>query len=131
MKNRKSKVFEDLARRALENEIGCSLDELEIDINGKGKKFDLVNIQNQVVGDVKNYTITRSGNTPSAKISTLNEYVWLMGLVEKFSKKKWRKILVIGEDKKFVEYYIRIFERWLDNIEIFFFDSKKGLVKMR
>lgn len=39
LSNNKSKVFEDLARRALENEVGRSLDALRIDINGKGKKL--------------------------------------------------------------------------------------------
>ena len=64
----------------------------------KVKNFDLVNTENKVVGDVKHYKTTAGGNRPSAKISILNEYVWIMQMLEKFEGVKWRKLFVVGED---------------------------------
>ena len=76
--------FEENARRAIEEKLKIELPSGKVNINGKYKNFDLVNLENKVVGDVKNYKTTSGGNRPSAKFSVLNEYVWLMQLLEKF-----------------------------------------------
>ena len=90
--------FEENARKAIEEELKMKLPSQKVAINGKFKNFDLVNLENKVVGDVKHYKMTSGGNRPSAKFSTLNEYVWLMQLLEKFENTKWKKLFVIGED---------------------------------
>jgi len=124
-------TFEILARKAIEEKLGVSLNEYGVDINGKKKKFDLVNKEKCIVGDVKNYRLTKSGNNPSAKFSILNEYVWLMQLLEKHSGKKWTKLFVIGEDYEMVKKYIQIYDAWLDDVEIYFFSRESGLKKVR
>lgn len=123
--------FENIARKAIENELGCILNGGKININGKVKDFDLLNIDEKIVGDIKHYKMTDGGNNPSAKISTLNEYAWLMQKLEQYEKQKWRKIFVIGEDLNLVKKYISTFDALLDDIEIYHCTADAKLVKMR
>lgn len=123
--------FENVARKALEDELGCILNGGKININGKVKDFDLLNIDENIVGDVKHYKMTSGGNNPSAKFSVLNEYSWLMQKLEQYQKQKWKKIFVIGEDLTVVKKYISTFDAWLDDIEIYFCDADGKLTKMR
>jgi len=122
--------FENNARKEIESELNISLPSGKIVINGKFKNFDLLNEEEKVVGDVKHYKTTSGGNRPSAKFSILNEYVWLMQLLEKFDGHKWRKLFVIGEDLEMVKKYIDEFEKWLGDIEFFFYSENSGLKKI-
>lgn len=121
--------FETQARKAIEKELGVELVSKGIDINGKIKHFDLVNESEKIVGDVKNYATTKAGNIPVAKFSTLNEYVWQMGLLEKYSAQHWRKIFVIGEDLEMIKKYVKIFDKWLEDVEIYYFRSALSALK--
>ena len=123
--------FENIARKLIESELGIILNSGKISINGKTKDFDLLNIDEKIVGDIKHYKMTSGGNNPSAKFSVLNEYAWLMQKLEQFDNQKWKKIFVIGQDRKVVEKYISTFDLWLDDIEIYFCDSDSTLEKMR
>jgi len=123
--------FENVARKAIENELETILNGGKININGKVKDFDLLNIDENIVGDIKHYKMTSGGNNPSAKFSVLNEYSWLMQKLEQYQKQKWRKIFVVGEDQVMIKKYISTFDAWLDDIEIYFCDAKGKLTKMR
>jgi len=123
--------FEKEARLAIEQELGFSLPSKKVAINGKYKNFDLVNLENKIIGDVKHYKTTSGGNRPSAKFSTINEYVWLMQMLEKFDGKKWRKLFVVGEDLKMLNAYVNEFDNWLDDIEFYYFSVKTGIRKIR
>ena len=121
--------FENMARNAIEGEIGCILNGGKISITGKIKRFDLLNADKRIVGDIKHYSMTAGGNNPSAKFSTLNEYAWLMQRLEQYQKQKWRKIFVIGEDPTVVKIYASTYGAWLDDIEIYFCDAKGRLAR--
>ncbi len=124
--------FERQARDALAKHLGVELRVDKIDINGKLKSFDIVNKSQRIVGDAKNYETTSGGNTPSAKISTLNEYCWFMQMVEKYNPPgRWRKLLVIGEDKGLVQNYVKRHNKWIDDIEIYYFSYKNGIERVR
>jgi len=123
--------FEKSARVAIEQELEMSLSSGKVNINGKFKNFDLVNIENKVVGDVKYYKTTSGGNRPSAKFSIMNEYVWLMQLLEKFENSKWRKLFVVGEDLPMIKNYIKEFDCWLGDIEFYFYADNKKILKIR
>ncbi len=123
--------YESKARKAMEKLMNVQLSSVKIAINGKFKNFDLINLEHKIVGDIKHYTMTSGGNRPSAKFSVLNEYVWLMGLLEKYDNKPWKKLFVIGEDRRMADLYIREFDRWLDDIEFYFYSEKTGVVKIR
>ena len=127
-----SAEFERQARAALAKHMGVELYSDKISINGKLKSFDIVNKSKKIVGDVKNYRITSGGNRPSAKISILNEYCWFMQMVEKYNQpERWRKLFVIGEDKRMVRDYVRCHDAWLDDIEIYYFSGKTGIERIR
>ena len=123
--------FEENARRAIEERLKIELPSGKVNINGKYKNFDLVNLENKVVGDVKNYKTTSGGNRPSAKFSVLNEYAWLMQLLEKFDNIKWKKLFVVGEDLDMIKQYIKEFDKWLDDIEFYYYSEQKGISKIR
>ena len=123
--------FEIKARKAIEDELGIQLSSQKVNINGKFKNFDLVNTENKVVGDVKHYKTTAGGNRPSAKISIINEYVWIMQLLEKFDNTKWRKLFVVGEDMEMIKKYIIEFEQWLGDIEFYYYSENTGIKKIR
>ncbi len=123
--------FEIKARKAIESELGIQLSSAKVDINGKFKSFDLVNTENKVVGDVKHYKTTSGGNRPSAKFSTLNEYAWLMQLLEKYDNTKWKKLFVVGEDMEMIKKYITEFDKWLGDIEFYYFSENLGIKKIR
>ena len=124
--------FEESARDALAEYLGVDLCEDRIDINGKWKKFDIVNQSEKIVGDVKNYKTTEGGYRPSAKFSVINEYCWLMQMIEKYNPtEKWRKLFVIGEDKEMLLQYVKEFDVLLDDIEFYYFSYKDGIEKIR
>lgn len=111
------KEFEKQARMAAEKKFGICLPQDRVDIKGKWKGFDLVNIREKYVGDVKHYSYTRTGNRPAAKFSTANEYVWLL---QKLGK-GFRKFLIMGEDEKLVRRYVAEFSPWLEDVQIYFY----------
>ena len=115
----------------MEKDLGMRLPSARLDVGGKYKSFDLVNRSQKVVGDIKNYKTTAGGNRPSAKISVLNEYVWLMERLEEFDGNKWRKLLVIGEDVRMVLNYVEEFKALLGDVEIYFFSRDKGLKRIK
>jgi len=123
--------FEENARMALEKELGVVLSSDKISICGKYKSFDLVNLENKIVGDVKHYKITSGGNRPSAKFSILNEYAWIMQLLEKSDGSKWKKLFVIGEDLEMLKKYIAEFNNWLGDIEFYYYSDKTGIKKIK
>lgn len=113
-------AFEIAARRIFKKKFGRALPPRKVFIQGKEKGFDLVSKNEKIVGDCKHYRNTKSGNIPSAKRSILNEYVWIL---QKLSKDV-RKFLVIGEDYKMAERYVRDFCPWLEGVQVYFY--KRG-----
>ena len=122
--------FHKIARKAMEEETGCTLDCGEIKINGKPKRFNLLNVDERIVGGIKQYYKTVSDNSPEGKLSTLGEYAKLMQRLEQDTKQKWRKLLVIV-DPAVIKTYITRNDAWLDDIEIYLCDEKGRLTKYR
>ena len=118
---------EEEARRALTELLGIPLTKEKLLIFGKRKEFDLVNIKARVVGDVKRYTT----KNPTAEMKEISEYVWLMEKLEASTKWKWRKIIVGAGERSIFEKYVRNYDAWLGDVEIFFLNSKRKLHKLR
>ena len=127
----KSKKFEEIARNAIQKKLGCKLNNGKLNITGKDKNFDLVNENKRIVGDVKHYSMTKGGNIPSAKFSTLNEYAWLMQRLERSTNLKWKKIFVIGADKPLVKKYIKTYGKWLDDIEVYYCSERGEINRIK
>lgn len=115
------KKFEEQARLATQKKFGVQLPSEKVNIHGKWKNFDLVNMRGRYVGDVKHYSYTQTGRRPSAKFSTLNEYVWIL---QKLGK-RFTKFLVIGEDEQLVRKYVSEFKPWLKDVSIYFYKQGK------
>ena len=123
MKKTPWKDFEEKARICLQRRFKCSLSNEKVFINGKGKKLDLVNKKLKIAGDVKNYCNTKGGNSPEAKRSILNEYVWILQKLPK----RWKKLIVLGEDISMAKNYIRDYDPWLNGVTFYFYHRKSGL----
>jgi len=118
------RIFEDRIRELLEEFYKTKFPKDEIvNINGKGKKFDFVDLQNNIVGDCKYYSFTKTGKRPSAKFSILNEYIWLLQKLPE----TWKRFIVIGKDELLVRKYVHEYLPWLDGVTIYFSDGEKQL----
>ncbi|MEM4736885.1 MAG: hypothetical protein QXD41_03360 [Nitrososphaeria archaeon] len=120
---------EEIAKRVMERHFGIKLEKKNVNIFGKYKEFDLVNIENCIVGDVKHYSF--KGINPSSEFTNLSEYCWLMEKLEKWSGKKWKKFIVGLGNKETFEKYVKQYGPWLGDIEIYFIDDNEKLMILR
>ena len=120
---------ENVAREVMEKYLGVKLEKRRLNIFGKYKEFDLVNVEDAIVGDVKYYTF--KGAIPSAQFSAISEYVWLMEKLEQSSGRKWRKFIVGLGNRSTFEKYVKIYNPWLGDVEIYFIDDDGKLEVLR
>ena len=91
--------------------------------------FDLSNGNKSIVIECKNYTWTKAGNVPRAKISTINEAV----LYFSFLDANVRKILCLKKSvhpkrqETLAEYYVRTYGHLLRDITVYEIDGDKKL----
>lgn len=120
---------EAIARKVMEKYLGVKLEKKKLNIFGKYKEFDLVNIEKGIVGDVKFYTF--KGGVPAAQFSNISEYVWLMEKLEQSSGRKWRKFIVGLGNRNTFESYAKRYGPWLGDVEIYFIDDNGKLIELR
>ena len=132
---KKGDDFRDLVIPILEKELNTILKpEVKISI-GEPKiehAFDLANENKSIVIECKNYTWTKAGNVPSAKVSTINEAV----LYFSFLDANVRKILCLKKSvhpkrqNTLAEYYVRAYGHLLRDITVYEVDDDKKLKKI-
>ena len=132
---KKGDVFRDLSIPILEKELNTILKpEVKISI-GEPKiehAFDLANENKSIVIECKNYTWTKAGNVPRAKISTINEAV----LYFSFLDANVRKILCLKKSvhpkrqETLAEYYVGTYGHLLRDITVYEIDNDKKLKKL-
>ena len=132
---KKGDDFRDLAMPILEKELNTILKpDVKISI-GEPKTehaFDLANENKSIVIECKNYTWTKAGNVPSAKVSTINEAV----LYFSFLDANVRKILCLKKSvhpkrqETLAEYYVRAYGHLLRDITVYEIDDDKKLKKL-
>ena len=132
---KKGDGFRDLAMPILEKELNTALKpEVKISI-GEPKiehAFDLANENKSIVIECKNYTWTKAGNVPSAKVSTINEAV----LYFSFLDANVRKILCLKKSvqpkrqETLAEYYVRAYGHLLRDITVYEIDENTQEIKM-
>lgn len=94
--------------------------------------FNLANENNSIVIECKNYILTKAGNVPREKISTINEAV----LYFSFLDANVRKILCLKKSvhpkrqETFAEYYVRAYGHLLRDITVYKIDDDKKLKKL-
>ena len=77
--------------------------------------FDCVSENKEIVAECKCYTWTDSGNSPSAKLSKLNEAAFYMSFLPKITKKiiVMSKADHISKKETLAEYYFRLYRHLL------------------
>jgi len=126
--SQESKLFERLVSDLLcqkFKEIFFQGQPLLIGFPPKKHRFDLVNKTKSVVVECKNIAFTKSGNVPSAKISTLNEAAYFLS----FLPNTTTKIIAIkrserGKRETLAEYYYRTNRHLLNGIDIYEIDKE-------
>ncbi len=113
---KEAKIFEGETREYLSSKFKTNFEEREIIVGKTKKKFDLVSEDSQWVGDVKYY---KNIQTPSAKFSTISEYVWLL---EKVKAKN--KFIVFGKDREVPERWLSRFGSLVKEVKFYYFDGK-------
>jgi len=116
---KEARIFEDKTRKYFGSKFKTNFEEKEIIVGKTKKKFDLVSEDNQWVGDVKYY---KNIQTPSAKFSTIAEYVWLL---EKVKAKN--KFIVFGNDREVPERWLLRFGSLVKEVKFYYFDGKSLL----
>ena len=132
----KGDAFRDFAKPILEKELKTKLEpEQKIDIGNPMEEhaFDLANQDRSVVIECKNYTWTKAGNVPSAKISTLNEAV----LYFSFLDYNIQKVLCLMESKcpereeTLAEYYVNTYGHLLRDVIVYEIAEDGSLKRLR
>ena len=132
----KGDQFRNCAKCILTRELKTELEpEQKIVIGNPMKEhaFDLASQDRSVVIECKNYTWTKAGNVPSAKISTLNEAV----LYFSFLDCNVQKILCLMESKDpkrketLAEYYVNNYGHLLRDVIIYEIAEDGSLKRLR
>jgi hypothetical protein len=113
----KPSEFELIVREFLIKEWGLKLQKKKVKIGESEKEFDFVSDDGECIGDAKYYKNTPTG-VPSAKLSTICEYAWLL---QNTGKK--RKFLIFGNDKLVPILFLSRWQSLVQDIEFYFFDG--------
>lgn len=95
----------------------------------KPHKFDMVSDDGQIIVECKCYTWTKSGNVPSAKLSTLDEAVLYMRSVTYKAKKIIAMRRDLNEKRRIslAEYFCDKKGHLLDDIEVWEIDDEDNI----
>ena len=105
--------FEALAQRVMSDYLGVALAPGKIP--GVPKKFDLVSLGQDVIGDAKYFTLVRGKRLPPAKFSIIAEYVWLL---EK--TRAMVTFLVFGNDRRVPELWLKRYGHLSSGVDFYF-----------
>lgn len=97
----------------------------------KKHKFDFVSYDNSIVVECKCYSFTKSGNNPSAKISSLNEAIFYLNFLPEATQKYLaikksrgsRAKKLSKQQETLAEYYVRLYHHFLRDIKIIEIDT--------
>ncbi len=106
-----SREFEKLCREKFGKMFNTTFEERKFS-EKIPKKFDMVSNDNEIVGDAKYLTMVQGKKRPSAKISNISEYVWLL---EKCPAKT--RFAVFGNDRKVPELWLETYGALLKDEE--------------
>lgn len=130
----KGKFFQEKAAEILSEhfKIGFDIDyPIEIGEPPKAHKFDLVSVDRRYFGECKNYSWTKTGNVPSAKMGFTNEAVFYLSFLprDKLRFVVMRKATHLKRTETLAEYYFRTYRHLLQGVRIFEIDLDNESVK--
>jgi hypothetical protein len=114
-----SRGFEELACRVMAEHYGVRWDAAP---HGLIKKFDMVSLDRQVIGDAKYYSLVNGTKMPPAKLSTIAEHVWLL---EKIPAR--HRFLVFGNQIEVPQMWLQRYGHLCPEIEFYFLDNDGAL----
>ena len=116
--------FEKFAREKMSQYFGIQLEERKP--KGSPKKFDMVSINEDIVGDAKYLTLVHRKRLPPAKFMEIAGHVWLL---EKVNAKK--RFLVFGNQKHVPEWWLEKYGYLVHNVEFYFIDDKGNIERLK
>ena len=131
---KKADVFQDLSMPILDRELNTIFEpEVEIPIGHPKTEhaFNLANGNKSIVIECKNYTWTKAGNVPRAKISTINDAV----LYFSFLDANVRKILCLKKSvhpkrqETLAKYYVGTYGHLLRDVTVYEIDEDDKKLK--
>lgn len=115
--------FENYARDVMSKLFGTKL--VESEPKGVPKKFDMVSMDEKIVGDAEYLTLVNKERVPPAKIMEISGHVWLLEKV-----KAERRFLVFGNQKQVPELWLKKYGNLLKNIEFYFLDNEGNIERL-
>lgn len=116
--------FQEFARGVMSARFGVELREREIP--NFPKKFDMVSVDFQFVGDAKYLSLVGGERTPPAKLMEIAGHVWLL---EKVPAR--RRFLVFGNQREVPELWLKKYQTLLADIALYFLDETGGLEQLK
>jgi hypothetical protein len=117
------KGFEELARRVMSRFFDSELTKKRP--KGFPKEFDLVSVNEDIVGDAKFLTLVHREKFPPAKMMEISGHVWLL---EKLNAKK--RFLVFGNQRDVPLLWLEKYGNLVHNVEFYFVDERGNLERL-
>ena len=117
------KRFEDIARKKMSQYFGVEL----VEKNPKGfpKKFDMVSLNDSIVGDAKFLSLVKRAKYPPAKIMEITGHVWLLEKVQATTR-----FLVFGNQKEVPLLWLKKYGTYNNLVDFYFIDDKGKVKKL-
>jgi len=130
----KGKQFQEKAAELLSErfQVEFQLDySIAIGYPPKDHRFDLVSSDLRHVGECKNYSWTKSGNVPSAKMGFVNEAVFYLSFLPKDIVRfvVMRKDIHRRRDETLADYYCRTYHHLLQGVFVLEIDLENNTVR--
>jgi hypothetical protein len=117
------KEFEDTARKTMSDYFGVRL--IEKKPKGFPKKFDMVSVDETIVGDAKFLTLVHGEKFPPAKMMEITGHVWLL---EKVNVKN--PFLVFGNQREVPDLWLEKYGKYKQNVRFFFISQTSNLEEL-
>ena len=117
------KEFEKLARKTMSCHFGVRL----IEKNPKGfpKKFDMVSVDESIIGDAKYLTLVHGEKFPPAKMMEITGHVWLLEKVNANTR-----FLIFGNQKYVPKLWLEKYGSYKQNVTFYFINKDGSLEKL-
>lgn len=116
--------FEEFAREIMSQYFSVEL--TEKNPKGSPKRFDMVSLDGEIIGDAKFLTLVHREHLPPAKFMEIAGHVWLLEKV-----KAERLFLVFGNQKRVPEWWLEKYGNLVQSVEFYFIDDKGNVERLK
>ena len=115
--------FQDLAKKVMSEHFGVSL--IERKPRDSPKRFDMVSVDETIVGDAKYLTLVHGKKHPPAKMMEIAGHVWLLEKVNTQTR-----FLVFGNQRDVPELWLEKYGSHKHNVDFYFLSDEGNLEKL-